>query len=266
LTDLHEAILVLAAYSVLVTWGLIKRSMTSTAKEGAGPAAEASSPKTWADVAASFKAEPIKALQAVYNVVQVVLCSAMVLGAIVEPIRLGYSPVCNTFEVRGTSVTFLLWAFYLSKVLDFCDTFFIIWRGKWEQFSFLHVYHHMSIFAVYWINSVGGYDGDIYLTIVLNGSVHVVMYAYYFLSSIGSKPWWARHLTEMQMTQFLLMNCQAGYMLYNNCPYPRAITQVYLVYIISLFVLFMQFYLAKYAKQAKAKAAAAAASGKPKRQ
>jgi hypothetical protein len=36
------------------------------------------------------------------------------------------------------------------QVLDFFDTFFIVVRGKWDQFSFLHCYHHLSIFLTYW--------------------------------------------------------------------------------------------------------------------
>jgi len=39
-----------------------------------------------------------------------------------------------------------------SQILDFVDTFAIIMRGKWKQLSFLHVYHHISIFLFYWLN------------------------------------------------------------------------------------------------------------------
>ena len=38
------------------------------------------------------------------------------------------------------------------QVLDFLDTIFIVIRKRTRQLSFLHVFHHMSIFAVYWIN------------------------------------------------------------------------------------------------------------------
>lgn len=24
-------------------------------------------------------------------------------------------------------------------------------RGKWSQFSFLHVYHHFTIYSIYWV-------------------------------------------------------------------------------------------------------------------
>lgn len=35
---------------------------------------------------------------------------------------------------------------------------------------------------MYWLNLNAGYDGDIFLTVILNGAIHTVMYTYYFLS------------------------------------------------------------------------------------
>ena len=71
----------------------------------------------------------------------------------------------------------MLWLFYMSKVLDFMDTFFIVMKKNWKQLTFLHVYHHSTIFAFYWLNLNAGYDGDIFLTIILNGAIHTVMCA-----------------------------------------------------------------------------------------
>lgn len=34
------------------------------------------------------------------------------------------------------------------KVLDFMDTVFIVLKKSWRQLSFLHVYHHCTIFLV----------------------------------------------------------------------------------------------------------------------
>ena len=56
--------------------------------------------------------------------------------------------------------------------LDFFDTIFIVARRKWTQISFLHLYHHTTIFLVYLLNVNFNYFGDIYLTIVLNGTIH----------------------------------------------------------------------------------------------
>lgn len=45
----------------------------------------------------------------------------------------------------------VLYMFYLSKILDFFDTIFIILGKKWNQLSVLHVYHHLTIFFVSFI-------------------------------------------------------------------------------------------------------------------
>lgn len=43
------------------------------------------------------------------------------------------------------------WWFYISKILEFTDTIFFILRKKWSQLTFLHVYHHSSMFVICWI-------------------------------------------------------------------------------------------------------------------
>lgn len=78
------------------------------------------------------------------------------------------------------------------------------------------MYHHFSIFLFYWLNTRVNYDGDIYLTIVLNGFIHTVMYTYYFVCMHTKVPtkwlsdptvskscpiWWKSALTMNQMVQ-----------------------------------------------------------------
>ena len=171
----------------------------------------------------------------------------------------GYSVVCNEMKTEGSKVTFILWVFYVSKILDFFDTLFMVLRGKWQQFSFLHIYHHFSIFFVYWVNFNVAYDGDIYFTIVANGFIHCVMYFYYLLTTFGAKPWWASQLTSMQMIQFLCMMSQALYLLFNDCKFPRNVVLFYFFYIMSLFLLFANFFVQRYCskkdKKNKAKTA-----------
>jgi hypothetical protein len=55
---------------------------------------------------------------------------------------------CNAYNAKNPVMGNILWMFYVSKILDFMDTFFIIMGKKWKQLSFLHVYHHVTIFAV----------------------------------------------------------------------------------------------------------------------
>jgi elongation of very long chain fatty acids protein 4 len=92
-----------------------------------------------------------------------------------------------------------------------------------------------------------GYDGDVYLTIVLNGFIHTVMYTYYFVSMHTNEIWWKSALTMCQMIQFVCMNAQAGYLVYTGCTaYPRNITVAYGYYILSLLVLFAHFFVLSY--------------------
>jgi len=183
-----------------------------------------------------------------YNVVQVMLCSYMCIEACVQAYKAGYTLLpCNYFNEKNPPIGDILYIFYLSKILDFFDTFFIIAEARWKQLSFLHVYHHFSIFLFYWLNINVGYDGDVYLTIALNGFIHTIMYTYYFVSLHTKFIWWKSALTLSQMIQFIIMNAQACYLLYTGCTqYPVKIITVYLYYIVSLLILFANFFVASY--------------------
>mmetsp|Transcript_3773 Transcript_3773/g.6247 ORF Transcript_3773/g.6247 Transcript_3773/m.6247 type:complete len:219 (+) Transcript_3773:363-1019(+) len=183
-----------------------------------------------------------------YNMVQVMLCSYMCIEAAVRAYSAGYTlEPCNAFNFENPPIAFILYVFYLSKILDFLDTVFIILEKRWKQLSFLHVYHHTSIFLFYWLNVNVGYDGDVYVTILLNGFIHTVMYTYYFVSLHTKDIWWKSALTMCQMVQFVLMNAQAIYIIATDCrAYPRNITNAYLYYIVSLLILFAHFFVMSY--------------------
>eukprot|EP01041_Mallomonas_annulata_P002021 gene2021-3930_t len=153
-------------------------------------------------------------LKFLYNISQVMLCSYMCIEAGVRAYSENYTLIpCNKFNHSNPPIAFILYIFYLSKILDFFDTFFIIAEKKWKQLSFLHVYHHTTIFLFYWLNVNVGYDGDVYLTIVLNGLIHTVMYTYYFVSLHTKDIWWKSALTMSQMIQFGFMNAQAAWLI-----------------------------------------------------
>ena len=88
-------------------------------------------------------------LKFTYNVVQIMLCSYMCIESAVRAYDAKYTLLpCNPFNQTNPPIAFILYVFYLSKILDFFDTFFIICEKRWKQLSFLHVYHHFSIFMV----------------------------------------------------------------------------------------------------------------------
>lgn len=150
------------------------------------------------------------------------------------------------------------------QILDFFDTFFIITRGKWEQFIFLHVYHHFSIFLTYWLVTNAAYDGDVYYTIVANSFVHLVMYSYYFATTFNVKLTIGKYVTQLQMVQFITMMAQALVIIFKPCAYPRRITIFYLFYILSLFLLFYKFYMGKHGKGDKKGKTSGKGADKPK--
>jgi len=199
-----------------------------------------------------------------YNVSQIMLCAYMTIEGVLLAYRNGYSLTpCVGYSQDSPAMANLLWLFYVSKVWDFWDTIFIVLGKKWRQLSFLHVYHHTTIFLFYWLNSKVFYDGDIYLTIVLNGFIHTMMYTYYFIcmhtkdkATGKSLPiWWKSYLTLMQLIQFVTMMSQGTYLVINGCDsLSIQITGIYVVYILSLFFLFAHFFVQSYMTPKKKKA------------
>jgi len=186
---------------------------------------------------------------ALYNATQVALCAWMIYAALAEHWRRGLSLVCNTTNLAEDGIARVLHVFYLSKVLDFFDTLFMIVKGNWNQVSFLHVYHHTSIFLVYWLIANAYYDADIYFTIVLNGAIHFIMYGYYFATSfnVTVPVFIKKSITNAQLIQFCFMEAQGAYMLMANCDGPRNIIKMYMVYISTMLVLFLDFKRRTYA-------------------
>ena len=196
-------------------------------------------------------------LSFVYNIVQVMLCSYMCIESFLIAYRQGYGFMpCVAYNQTNPPVANVLWLFYVSKILDFMDTFFIVVGKKWKQLSFLHVYHHTTIFLFYWLNINAGYDGDVFLTIILNGFIHTVMYTYYFVALHTKDIWWKQALTSSQLIQFVLMNLQAGYIVFTGCnEYPVRIVYVYGGYILSLIFLFGNFFIKNYIQTGSSKSA-----------
>jgi len=201
----------------------------------------------------------------IYNVSQIFLCAYMTIEAGFLAYRNDYTITpCQAFNVKSPAIGNLLWLFYISKVWDFWDTIFIVLGKKWRQLSFLHVYHHTTIFLFYWLNANVMYDGDIFLTILLNGFIHTVMYTYYFICMHTKDPktgkslpiWWKSSLTSFQLIQFTLMMSQATHLVFKGCDQLSIrVTAVYFIYILSLFFLFAQFFVNSYIKPKKSKKA-----------
>jgi len=173
----------------------------------------------------------------------------------------------NGVDASGQGMADVLHIYFLSKVAEFADTVFMALRGKFRQISFLHLYHHSSVFAVWWAVVFYCPGGDSYFSAALNSWIHVMMYGYYLWAAAAGKrvstrkprwnePWfWRKYITRSQLLQFCIMFCQGVYNLVVPTDYPRWTMALLVLYMCSMLSLFGQFYLKAYAQSKKKKAA-----------
>lgn len=164
-----------------------------------------------------------------------------------QPVELDTHP--NSKAMRMAAMTHL---YFLSKFTEFFDTFFFIARKKYGQVSTLHLIHHgimppMAWLLVRWLpgghESFGG---------MFNSLVHVIMYSYYFLASLGPQMqkylWWKRYLTSFQMFQFCCVFIHAMILIlgFAECGYPWQFSCISAGTVAMFFVLFADFYVKAY--------------------
>jgi len=160
-----------------------------------------------------------------------------------------YGPIFR--DERGLGMARALWLFYASKVLEFNDTFIMILRQSSGQISFLHVYHHLSVLWMWWFNVMYYPGGEAYPSAWLNSFVHIWMYGYYFLSTLGFNVWWKRYLTQLQISQLAMFVVQGVSLLFTGDPEFRVIGAVNGVYASTLLALFVNFYRQSYQTRAR---------------
>ena len=87
----------------------------------------------------------------------------------------------------------------------------------------------------------------------LNMGVHVLMYFYYLMSSIGPAVqkylWWKRYITRMQLLQFVTFSIHGSLPLFMKCNYPNGAVFFIIFHGVLFFTLFTNFYIKSYSQK-----------------
>jgi len=171
-----------------------------------------------------------------------------------------YNWVCQPVDYSnsedGLTAANIVWWYFFSKFTDFMDSFFFVLRKKNNQLTSLHVIHHAMMPMTSWIflKWVGGGHSTFFM--FLNMGVHVVMYFYYLMSSMGPEVqkylWWKRYITSMQLLQFVTFSIHGSLPLFTDCNYPKPAVCFILFLGGLFFTLFTNFYIQSYTKKDQA--------------
>jgi len=170
----------------------------------------------------------VKVVQPFYNVIQILLCSYMTYGLLpCIGIWNGELPFSLNMQY-SKRVEYFVWIHYMSKFLDWTDTLFMVFKKRFNQVSFLHVFHHATI-GLQWgflLNDgvAGGTSG---FGAWMNSLTHVIMYTHYLVTSFGWKNPFKKYITRWQLFQFL--TCLVHITLIIVSPYDTVLPKIYAI-------------------------------------
>ncbi|GBM47544.1 Elongation of very long chain fatty acids protein 7 [Araneus ventricosus] len=97
----------------------------------------------------------------------------------------------------------ICWVAYISKLIEYFDTVIFVLRKKDSQIIFLHVFHHATVPVIAWLGVSYGPGGYNTIFPMVNSFIHVWMYLYYGLASLGPEIQkylrWKKYLTSLQL-------------------------------------------------------------------
>ena len=198
-----------------------------------------------------------------YNIFQIVANALIVYHIFEVGWYQEYFPFCVKTDYSSNpkpyKIATIIWYTYILKLIDYVETGVFVLRKKNRQISFLHLYHHVSSSAMGWFITKYFAHGMSLVVPVINCAIHVVMYIYYLLASIG--PNVQSHLqpikpiiTVAQMVQFVALIGISVQAFLPSCHGVKVQAVVLIVNLIINFILFYNFYKKTYSsKKTKAK-------------
>ncbi|XP_046964308.1 elongation of very long chain fatty acids protein AAEL008004-like [Vanessa cardui] len=191
----------------------------------------------------------------VYNLVQIFLSALMTVKCMSWLYLPGYYSIwCQKINYEDTEVERMVinyvWLYYVIKIIDLLDTVFFVLRKKFNQVTFLHVYHHLGMCLLGFIGTKFVPGGHGIMLGFINSIVHSVMYTYYLISIVKRewvRIWWKKYITQLQILQFLLLILHFGHVIFEpSCAYPKWVSFVFLPHNIFILILFTDFYIKEY--------------------
>ncbi|KPI98128.1 Elongation of very long chain fatty acids protein AAEL008004 [Papilio xuthus] len=190
----------------------------------------------------------------VYNTCQVLMSFYLVYCGTVFVLSGEYNLLCAPVDYTdgptANWVAAAAWWFYIAKLTELLDTIFFVLRKKDNQISTLHIYHHTIMPIITWIGVKYIPGGQATLTAILNSFVHIIMYGYYLVSGLGPQYrkylWWKRHLTILQLIQFVIIAIHNVYPLLTDCNYPKWFNLISVINAIAFVYMFGNFYYHSY--------------------
>uniref|UniRef100_A0A1I8P5H7 Elongation of very long chain fatty acids protein n=1 Tax=Stomoxys calcitrans TaxID=35570 RepID=A0A1I8P5H7_STOCA len=212
---------------------------------------------------ANRKPYNVEGIMMAFNVMQIILNLYIFVASLRHTYwRSDFSLTCEAYnpdDMRPETLNFstpALW-YLISKYFDFLDTIFFILRKKFNQISFLHVFHHTSVAILVHIYTANYFASHLTSTGIINSFVHLVMYSYYQLAAmklnINLQPW-KRLMTQLQMFQFLLLAIHFSLPLINNwCKIETGFIALCCVENVCVTALFANFYYKTYIRKDRKK-------------
>ncbi|KNC48302.1 GNS1/SUR4 family protein [Thecamonas trahens ATCC 50062] len=140
----------------------------------------------------------------------------------------GHDDPAATEMITDSVLVYTVTMYYYSKWWELLDT--VLLAVTLKPLIFLHVYHHCVVIAMVWMWLQGGSVLAFGLGAGFNTLVHVFMYYYYMQRSLGNKVWFKKHITKLQIIQFVssfllaipYLGLTFGYIPLNKRSFPSA--------------------------------------------
>ncbi|XP_054012047.1 elongation of very long chain fatty acids protein 7-like [Hylaeus anthracinus] len=194
-----------------------------------------------------------------YNIFMAIASAAVFNGLLTSgfttKLSLGCEPHIVSYDPESLRMARWIWRLLMLKVFELSDTVIFILRKKYNQASFLHVYHHTSTVLLSWIACKFVPGGMWTFAIMLNCIVHVIMYTYYLLACLGPEMQkriapWKQYITGLQMVQFVIMVCHTFQALLPSCePNRKPVAYIYMSQILTMFYMFCDYYKKSYLRK-----------------